>query len=81
MSALPYRQVLVAIVAALSAQSVCAQEILKHEPPLGTMRPGVPVYVDNGRCPAGQVLEVTNGTYGSRTGHALPRGRRCVPRP
>ncbi len=58
-----------------------AQEILKHQPTFGTMRPGTVVYVDNKRCPAGQVTELTAGTLGNRNGHPTPRGKRCVPRP
>ena len=81
MSVVSHRHALLVLFLITSAHSVCAQEILKHEPQLGTLRPGMAVYVDNGRCPAGQVMEVTAGTFGNRNGHAQPRGRRCVPRP
>jgi hypothetical protein len=50
------------------------------------MRRGEIAYVDNGRCPKGQVTRVTAGTLGATGargtgGQAMPRERSCVPRP
>lgn len=71
-----------------SVSNAMAQQILKNEPPSGagsTMRPGEIVYVDNGKCPKGQVLKVTAGSLaGGRNATGAtgtPRQRECVPRP
>jgi uncharacterized protein DUF6719 len=65
--------------------SAFAVEILKKEPLVGAMRPGTPVYVDDGTCPKGQVKEVLSGVMGGSGKSAravqMPRTRRCVPRP
>jgi hypothetical protein len=78
-------------VAATAAQS---QQLLKREPPAGGIQPGEKILVDNGRCPKGQIQEVTGGTFPSRAQRnaaassgsnvnagGQPRQRRCVPRP
>jgi len=60
-----------------------SQEIYSREPAKGLIRPGQKVLVDNGRCPRGQILEVTGGTNPSlrgRHGQSTERERRCVPR-
>ena len=60
-------------------------EILKKDPPLGQMKTGAPVYVDDGTCPKGQVNEVSAGAYAgagkTQRETAAQRTRRCVPRP
>lgn len=58
-------------------------QTLRREPPPGALRFGDRVLVDDGRCPRGQVKEVTGGSNigGSETraGRAK-RNRRCIPR-
>jgi hypothetical protein len=59
-----------------------AATILKEEPHAGMLPAGQPVLVDNGKCPAGQVLEVTAGqNSGVVSGAPSKRTRRCVKRP
>lgn len=52
-------------------------EVLKEMPPNGTVRQGDVVYVDDGRCPAGEIKKVTGGNQ--KTGVA--RQVVCVKRP
>lgn len=59
------------------ALAACETPIMTAEPPAGTLRPGQRALVDDGRCPPGQLREVT-GTQGVSTGG---RQSRCVPRP
>lgn len=60
-----------------------AQMILKNEPPLGGLRSGEVVLVDNGKCPKGQILKVTSGVIvgGRNSVSGSKRERSCVPRP
>jgi hypothetical protein len=65
---------------ALLAAPVHAQ-ILKQEPPMGKLKPGETVRVDNGKCPSGQIMQVTGGDHRKVGGKQLiERSRRCVPR-
>ena len=52
-------------------------KVLKEIPPTGSVRQGDVVYVDDGRCPAGEVKKVTGGNQ--KTGVA--RQVECVKRP
>jgi hypothetical protein len=52
-----------------SPSSAKAQQILKREPPMGALRgPSDVVFVDDGRCPRGQIKRVTGGTFGGTRG-------------
>jgi hypothetical protein len=54
---------------------------LKKEPPLGKLKPGQRVLVDNGSCPKGQILEVIGGDHVKVGGKGqIERKRRCIPR-
>jgi hypothetical protein len=67
----------------LLADPAAAQQIYSREPAKGLISPGQKVLVDNGRCPRGQILEVTGGTNPSlrgRHGQSTERERRCIPR-
>lgn len=78
------RVLTLAFVILAAATHAGAQEIYKKEPAKGLIRSGQKVLVDNGKCPKGQILEVTGGTLPSRNarhGQSTPRERRCVPRP
>ncbi|MGI9409598.1 MAG: DUF6719 family protein [Hyphomicrobiaceae bacterium] len=46
--------------------------VLNSEPLLRTIRTGIRVYVDNGSCRSGQILELRGGT------RRTPRHRDCV---
>jgi hypothetical protein len=69
------------------ASAANAQTIVKQEPGAGGMRRGEVLLVDNGKCPKGQIMQVTAGTMGSGGGggrgggQAVARDRKCVPRP
>lgn len=67
----------------LLAGPAAAQQIYSQEPAKGLIRSGQKVLVDNGRCPRGQILEVTGGTnpgLRGRHGQSTERERRCIPR-
>jgi hypothetical protein len=66
-------------VAALS--NVATAELLKKEPPMGQLREGQVVLVDDGSCPAGQIKEVTGGNHVKVGGTKhIERTYRCVPK-
>ncbi|TQI76682.1 hypothetical protein FHT98_4480 [Bosea sp. AK1] len=65
------------------ADAAAAQQIYRHEPAKGLIRAGQKILVDDGRCPRGQILEVTGGTnpgLRARQGQSTERERRCIPR-
>lgn len=67
----------------LLAGPAAAQQIYSREPAKGLILPGQKVLVDNGRCPRGQILEVTGGTnpgLRARHGQSTERERRCIVR-
>ena len=52
---------------------------LKQEPPMGSIRAGETVLVDNGKCPKGQVMAVTGGNHVKAGGKGdVLRTRKCV---
>lgn len=65
----------------LMAAGPVRPEMPTAEPRPGTLRAGETVLVDDGRCPRGQVSQVTGGdNLGGHHGTA-PRTRTCVARP
>ncbi|MBV9538146.1 MAG: hypothetical protein JOY70_04340 [Acidisphaera sp.] len=69
-------------VLALGASGAGAAEILKQEPATGMLVYPNIALVDNGKCPPGQVMQVTGGMNPRRGGGDFkPRERHCVPRP
>jgi hypothetical protein len=63
----------------------CIQQnlsLLRQEPPPGTLAAGARVYVNDGKCPKGQIKEITGGSNIGRGGEIIksgsPRQRRCV---
>jgi len=67
----------------LLAQAAVAQQIYSREPGKGQIRSGQTVLVDDGRCPRGQILEVSGGTnpgLRGQHGRSTERVRRCIPR-
>ena len=63
---------------AMSTQEVIMEgAILKEHPALGTLPPGMVVYVDDGRCPEGEITELVGGS----ASQGIPRRERCVKRP
>jgi hypothetical protein len=63
------------------AGSLAVAEVLKRAPPMGGLKPGQVVLVDDGTCPAGQIKQLTGGDHVKAGGkqHA-ERKSRCVPR-
>jgi hypothetical protein len=56
-------------------------EVLKKEPPMGALREGQVVLVDDGSCPGGQIKEVTGDNHVEAGGFKrVVRTRRCIPR-
>jgi hypothetical protein len=67
-----------AAASALLGPSADAQ-ILKQEPPMGSIRAGETVLVDNGKCPKGQVMAVTGGNHVKAGGkNNVVRTRKCI---
>ena len=72
------------VAAAACAGSGSAQEIYKREPPAGALRYGQIIYVDDGKCPKGQVKQVMGGYISSKRNFGTintSRERKCVARP
>jgi hypothetical protein len=64
----------------VAAEAASAQtRILREEPPVGAMRYGERVLVDDGRCPAGEITEITAARSTSADGEPR-RQRRCIVR-
>ena len=58
-----------------------AAQTVKREPPLGALKPGQRLLVDDGSCGPGQIKEVIGGDHVKVGGHSnVVRGRRCIPR-
>jgi hypothetical protein len=62
--------------AALAATGAFA-EMPRQMPKDGVLSPGEVVLVDDGRCPAGEVKQVTGGNKAKN----IPREVKCVPKP
>jgi len=64
-----------------TAISAASDVVLKQEPPIGQMREGQRVLVDDGSCPPGQIKEVIGGNYVKVGGTKdIERTRRCIQR-
>lgn len=68
------------ILLGVAADSAVAQ-VVKREPPLGALRPGQRLLVDDGTCGPGQIKEVIGGNHVKVGGHdQIVRERRCIRR-
>ena len=78
------RIVAFAAICAVAVAMVAGQaraEVLKKEPPMGALREGQVVLVDDGSCPSGQIKEVTGGNHVAAGGFKhIVRTRRCIAR-
>ncbi|MCC0000052.1 MAG: hypothetical protein M9883_14295 [Methylobacteriaceae bacterium] len=80
------RHFLIAIAIVIAFEATARAQILKREPPAGQLPAGVTVLVDDGRCPKGQIKEVTGGgnmggsSYVSGGTQGASRTRRCIRR-
>ena len=72
------------VLLAVAASAVPGQsftEMLKRELPMGALREGQVVLVDDGSCPAGEVKQVTGGNHVLAGGYKnIVRTRKCIPR-
>lgn len=66
---------LLTVTTVASAQQ--AAEILKEEPANLALRKGQVVYVDDGKCPAGEIRKITGGNQAA----GVKRQVECVKRP
>jgi hypothetical protein len=66
----------IAAIAAM-ASTMAFAEMPKQMPKDGVLSPGEVVLVDDGRCPAGEVKQVTGGNKAKN----IPREVKCVPKP
>jgi hypothetical protein len=67
------------LAAGFSASSFAAT--VKQEPPMGAMREGQVVLVDDGSCPAGQIKRVVGGNHTKVGGtKQIVRTSSCIPR-
>jgi len=74
------RFALALLVICLSAASLPA-ETLKREPPMGALKEGQVVLVDDGSCPKGQIKRVGGGNHVKAGGtKQIERTRSCVPK-
>ena len=56
----------IAVIAGFFAMSVASSSsatTVKQEPPMGAMREGQVILVDDGSCPAGQIKRVVGGNH------------------
>lgn len=68
-------------VALLVIAAPALAEVLKKEPPMGQLREGQVVLVDDGSCPAGQIKEVIGGNHVKVGGTKhIVRTHKCIPR-
>jgi len=78
---LAIRTLVAATVLAMSIGDGVAATVLKAEPPMGALKEGQRVLVDDGSCPAGQLREVIGGNHTKVGGKSnIIRQYRCVPR-
>jgi hypothetical protein len=77
-----FRLLSIAVLGAASlGGSALAATVLKAEPPMGALKPGQRVLVDDGSCPRGQIRELIGGDHYKVGGrNAIERRRRCIPR-
>ena len=56
-------------------------QVLGSEPPMGALKPGQRVLVDDGSCPKGRIKEVIGGDHVKVGGKGtVVRKRRCIAR-
>jgi uncharacterized protein DUF6719 len=75
------KRIFVFLLVVTGAASSAFATTLKREPPMGAMREGQVVLVDDGNCPAGQIRRVVGGNH-TRAGGTkqIVRTSSCVPR-
>ena len=75
------RNVGIALAVVMLVSTSRAQTILKTEPPMGALREGETVLVDDGTCPKGKIKLVVGGNHVKAGGTKnIVRTRSCVAR-
>jgi hypothetical protein len=78
---LAFRTFVAAAVLLMMTGGSIAATVLKTEPPMGALKEGQRVLVDDGSCPPGQLREVIGGNHTKAGGKSnVIRQYRCVPR-
>jgi hypothetical protein len=76
-----FRTFITAAILAITIGNGLAAAVLKTEPPMGALKEGQRVLVDDGSCPPGQLREVIGGNHTKAGGKSnVIRQYRCVPR-
>jgi hypothetical protein len=78
----PMVAIAVAIVAVLTggfATAAFAERILKQDPPVGTLKAGKVVLVDDGSCGPGQIKKIIGGSNIGGAGPGTARQVMCIP--
>ena len=76
-----FRTFIAAAIFAMTTGGSIAATVLKAEPPMGALKEGQRVLVDDGSCPPGQLREVIGGNHTKADGKSnVIRQYRCVPR-
>lgn len=74
-------KLILAGIGVLALTGAAWSQTLTREPPMGALKEGQTVYVDDGRCPKGQVMKVTGGNHVKAGGtQHTERRRSCVTR-
>jgi Family of unknown function (DUF6719) len=72
---------LAALLYAVALATPVAAQTLRNEPPMGGLKRGQRVLVDDGSCPKGQIKEVIGGDHIKAGGTKnIQRTRRCIPK-
>jgi len=78
---MPTRLVLTLLILILETGAGSADSILKKEPPMGALKEGEIVLVDDGTCPKGQIKQVIGGNHVKAGGYKnIVRTRSCISR-
>jgi len=67
---------LMAALFAIAPAALAAPDVLKEVPKDGTIARGKVVYADDGKCPKGEIKEITGGSQQL----SIPRKTRCIKR-
>jgi hypothetical protein len=75
------KSLILAIMISACAAPALGQQIVKREPPMGSLKEGQRVLVDDGSCGPGKIREVTGGNHVKVGGNSnIVRQSRCIPR-
>ncbi|MBI5322278.1 DUF6719 family protein [Bradyrhizobium sp.] len=77
----PLQALIVTALSTTMLAAAIAATVLKAEPPMGALKEGQRVLVDDGSCGPGQIREVIGGNHTKVGGKSnIIRQYRCIPR-